>query len=269
MISQQGEAKAKRGWLRATFRLHLLRPAMDELGVPAEGDEGAEYHVDIRRQTPAESLAEDAKALWEQKLLVKQIAAKLSEARGTPIGRAMVNKALRHWFKSRGLPLPDGRSRRKTLAAKSIDPNLPAKIADEVKFLSDQSLLYAEIAEKLGVHIATVTAAVRYWHDVRGLPVPDGRSRRQEPHPQVSRGAAAVRDIGVIPRRAEPVRFDPEPREIAGLFSCAELLPIREPASNSRERKTGRTYALGPTGHVPDGAGRAATPIRPRTSHAM
>jgi hypothetical protein len=185
VISQQGEAKAKRGWLRATFRAHLLGPALDELGVPAGGDdddddEGAEYHVDIRKQTPAESLADDAKALWDQDLLVKQIAEKLTESRGAPIGRAMVNKALRHWFESRGLPLQDGRSRRKMLATKSIDPNLPAQIADEVMSLSDHSLLYAEIAERLGVHIATVTAAVRHWHKVRGLPVPDGRSRRKD-----------------------------------------------------------------------------------------
>jgi hypothetical protein len=67
---------------------------------------------------------------------------------GRAVGRAMVNKALSHWFASRGLPLPDGRSRRKSLSRKGVDPDLPSKIADEVMALVEQDMLYVEIARE-------------------------------------------------------------------------------------------------------------------------
>lgn len=192
VVSQQREAKPKGGWLRGTFGVRLLRPLCDALGVASlDGVESDVLvdHVDFRGASPAEELADAAKALWDRDLLVKEIAAELSRARGVAVGRAMVKKALSHWFASRGLPLPDGRSRRKSLARKGVDPDLPAQIADAVMTLVDRGALYGEIADRLNVDRNTVTAAVRVWHASRGLPVPDGRTRRRALGPK-SRGPA-------------------------------------------------------------------------------
>jgi hypothetical protein len=58
-------------------------------------------------------LAERAKALWDQGRLLRDIAAALDCNRDTAA------KAIRHWFGSRGLEVPDGRLRRKSLAVKT------------------------------------------------------------------------------------------------------------------------------------------------------
>jgi|GEM_PF-6239955 len=40
-----------------------------------------------------------------------------------------------------------------------------------------QGLLLAEFAETLGCDPNVITKAIRFWHESRGLPVPDGRMR--------------------------------------------------------------------------------------------
>ena len=44
---------------------------------------------------------------------------------------------------------------------------------------SQQQKLLKDIAVTLGVDCNTVTAAIRYWHESHGLPVPDARKRRK------------------------------------------------------------------------------------------
>ena len=43
-----------------------------------------------------------------------------------------------------------------------------------------QKKLLQDIADTLKVDRNTVTSAIRWWHEVRGLPIPDGRTRRKE-----------------------------------------------------------------------------------------
>jgi DNA invertase Pin-like site-specific DNA recombinase len=49
------------------------------------------------------------------------------------------------------------------------------QIADEVKNLWDEGLKYTEIAKRIGWNRNLVAKAVAFWHESRGLPVPDGR----------------------------------------------------------------------------------------------
>lgn len=58
-------------------------------------------------------LAEPAKELYDQDLLSTEIARRLDCDINT------VTSAIAHWFTSRELPVPDGRTRRKSLAVKS------------------------------------------------------------------------------------------------------------------------------------------------------
>jgi transposase len=59
-------------------------------------------------------------------------------------------------------------------------PTLAEAEADQVMALFREGLPLQEIAERLGCCRDTVTAAVRHWHESRGLPVPEGRNRRKE-----------------------------------------------------------------------------------------
>ncbi len=42
-----------------------------------------------------------------------------------------------------------------------------------------QKVKYGKIAIALNIDRNTVTSSVKYWHEQRGLPVPDGRTRRK------------------------------------------------------------------------------------------
>ena len=87
-LEQCGERKAQRGWLRGRFRVPLLpylaaRAGGGAIGEMAIGAErrGVEVVVDYREPSEPEALAERAKVLSDEGLLVKQIATRLGVSR--------------------------------------------------------------------------------------------------------------------------------------------------------------------------------------------
>jgi DNA invertase Pin-like site-specific DNA recombinase len=77
-----------------------------------EPPDGRRCRQRLGRETLPESLAEEAKRLWDQDLLIQEIAERLHCNRDT------ATKAIAHWFESRGQVVPDGRARRKSLPRK-------------------------------------------------------------------------------------------------------------------------------------------------------
>jgi len=65
------------------------------------------------------------------------------------------------------------------LAVKHLTPPLYQEIADRVKAMAEEGTLFDEIATALNVDRNTLTSAWKHWHTSRGLPVPDGRTRRK------------------------------------------------------------------------------------------
>jgi hypothetical protein len=174
-LFQQGERKAQQGWLQGRFRLRTLSVLVAQatgLQMP-EGGEGPEVVVDYREPTEPEQWADRVKQLYDQGLLIKAIASQLG------INRNLARLALACWFEQRGQEVPDGRSRRATLQQKHLHAPPYQEIADQVKELYDQGLLLHEIASRLKCDPHTITSAVAYWFGSRGLPAPDGRSRRK------------------------------------------------------------------------------------------
>jgi transposase len=175
-LEQAGEKKAQRGWLRGRFRTRLLEVALSRLtGVTpiAEGD-GVEVVIDYREPTEAERWADQAKELYDRGLLIKAIADELK------INRNLARRALAAWSERTGEALSDGRSRRSELDVQHLEAPLYQRVAERVKQLLDQGLLMQAIAERLQIDRNTVTSAMRYWYQSRGLLVPDGRGRRKD-----------------------------------------------------------------------------------------
>lgn len=107
--------------------------------------------------------------------------------------KSYVRKLIKYWFESRGLPVPDGRSRRSNLEQKHrVQPTFEA-IADSVQLLMEEGLLIEEIAARSGVGRDTITKVMKFLRTVRGLSIPDGRTRRKELKRKVSH-----------PRRSSP-----------------------------------------------------------------
>ena len=201
-LFQIGDRKPRRGWLQGRFKVRLLSFLVERVtGVrPSHCDEGVEVAIDYREPPEIEVQSERAKQLYDQGMMNAQIAKELGCARN------YVTKLLKYWFESRGLVMPDGRSRRATLKQKHVEPPLYQQIADPVMELYRQKMLLQDIADALEVDRNTVTAAIRWWHEVRGLPVPDGRTRRK----QLDRKTSTKPDASDNVTPAEPPQDRPE-----------------------------------------------------------
>ncbi len=97
----------------------------------------------------------------------------IGKALGCP--RGWVTLVLKHHAAESGIPHVDGRKLKKRLGKLTV----AMKIADQAKALMDEGWLLQEIAKKFGCCRDIITAAVKHWHSSRGLPVPDGRTRRK------------------------------------------------------------------------------------------
>ncbi len=172
ICAQRGEAKAKRGWIRGTFTLRLVRSVSQQMGGDGDGGDDT-VDVDFVEPTEAELLADHAKALYDQDLPVKLIAQRMGKRAN------LIRDALDRWFHSRGLVREDGRKRRSRLPIKHLDTPLYQKIADQVQKLAEEGLLFQQIARKLGVDRNTVTQSWKFWHRLRGLVPLKGQQRRK------------------------------------------------------------------------------------------
>ena len=129
--------------------------------------------IDFVDPDPLDAAADEAKALYDQDLLEVEIAAEMG------CSKANVTKLLRHWFRSRGLKMPDGRTRRSMLKRKHQQPpDYQQLVGDVMKFFSEHMKL-GDIAKRLKRSRDFITKVVRFYHESHGLPVPDGRTRRK------------------------------------------------------------------------------------------
>jgi hypothetical protein len=175
-LSQQGERKPKRGWLQGRFEVRLLDFLIEKAaGVPpTQASDGVEVVIDYRRPLPSLQRSERAYHLCEEEGWLK-----VRIAKHLGVSKSRLTKLLQDAYARRGLPMPDGRSRRATLSEKHQTRPPFRAIADDVKAMLDQGLLIQEIAERKHCDKNTVTKAKDFWYVSRGLPVPDGRSRRK------------------------------------------------------------------------------------------
>ena len=185
MIDQQEPADAGGlPTLYASFRATPLQPVLDELDLPADQPprEPPWIKLQLRKPTEAEELADEAKVMEEQGLLIKQIAKTLGERHGRKISKGTAGRALDHWYGSRGQERPDGRARRAGLgdkAAYADVANEPEVVGAVIKRYHDDELL-GDIATHVGLDRNTITKIIRQWHEARGLATPDGRTRRKK-----------------------------------------------------------------------------------------
>jgi len=132
VVTEIRQTNCKRFHLQGRFTI-AVKPLVEELLGRVGGCEKEEasdpdasteeFVIDFRKIPEIESLSERAKELYDQGLMNAQIAEVLGRA------RSYVTKLLKHWFESRGLAMPDGRSRRATLRQKHVDPPLYQTIA--------------------------------------------------------------------------------------------------------------------------------------------
>ncbi|MAT69436.1 MAG: hypothetical protein CMJ58_07905 [Planctomycetaceae bacterium] len=161
-------------YLRGAFRIPLARVGAALTNITwdsGDGDPDSELiEIDFREPPRHEALAADVKQLWEEGLTLKQIGERLS------CSHTLVDRALNYWYLTHDEVRPDGRSLRGRLTPKRKAHD----IVDDVMELYNQDLLVSEIADRLNCGVHLVRQAVEKHFTDRGLPVPDGRTRRKE-----------------------------------------------------------------------------------------
>jgi hypothetical protein len=174
-MHQMGERKVHHGWLQARFKVSILKGIQRRLtGITTVNDGGAiEVQVDLRRETLVDPREDQAWAMYEADKMSVEIGKTLG------LGKTMVLKLLRRAAAKRGVTLGDGRARRSELAIKRQAPRKHVLIADDVKRMADEGVLFDEIARSLGTDRNQVTRAWVHWHTSRDLTAPDGRTRRK------------------------------------------------------------------------------------------
>ena len=152
-LRQMGERKKGRGWLQGRFRVGLVSLVVGKLTGTRHAcptDEDFEVVIDYRAPQLIDEQADEAKRLFDQELLFKEIAARMKRS------PAYITKLLQHWFDSRGLPRPNGYQRRSRLKNKQTTVPAYKRLADEAVQLADLGHSNLAISRQLGVSDATV-----------------------------------------------------------------------------------------------------------------
>jgi transposase len=136
---------------------------------PCDDQEAPVITIDYREPTPSETWSDQVKNLYDQGKLIKAIAAELG------ITRNLAAKALDCWHDQRGLPRPDGRSRRSTLDEKHLVPPRYIQLSEQAMRLYEAGHSREQIAERLKCCRPTITKALNHWRQLHGGSTPDGR----------------------------------------------------------------------------------------------
>lgn len=171
LVSQCGERKRHQGWLRLSFTVDLLSHIASQQGFTST-PQNQQIEIDIREPSSLDADADRVKAMLDQGQLMKDIATELGKS------RSYVTKLMKHWYESRGLQVPDGRTRRSTLVKKQQKIPMYRQIADQATELWNAGLSVSEIARQCQCSGPTVNRAIAEWHESRGLTVPNRKSRR-------------------------------------------------------------------------------------------
>jgi len=130
--------------------------------------------LDFMAPDSQEELMQKIRELDDQEYLGIEIAQMLG------ISKAWVTMLLQRSRARDSLEPRDGRKHRHELKRATMMPSPAEQLSQQVKELWDEDLAIQEIAQILDVDKGRVTAAVKFWFESRGLPVPDGRARRRE-----------------------------------------------------------------------------------------
>jgi site-specific DNA recombinase len=166
---QQGERREMGGWLQGRFTVRFLDVLVEKItgASPAKEGDGIDVMIDFKRPRKTDSDADKAVRIWLDGHMSKEIATQLG------LGETYVSRLLRIGAERMGTTLEALKVQRKTRPANPSRAPGYQRIADNVKKLWwDDLNPYAVVARELHCSTTTVNAAIAFWFESRGLPVP-------------------------------------------------------------------------------------------------
>jgi len=170
VVSQHGERKAQRGWLRMEVNVDVMRSVLSRLGFNGNAAPVA-LSIDVIEHDLDDPNEQTALQLYRECVPIKEIARRLGW------NRNRVTKTLKKLFAAEGLELPDGRSIRHQ--HKPSDDSIYVQFAEKSFELWSDGKSMRSIGTTLGICDMTVKKALEHWCRQHELPVPTVESRRQ------------------------------------------------------------------------------------------
>lgn len=119
-----------------------------------------EIVIEFREPPEIDLLADQAKALADQGLHYADVGERLG------LRRSRVTQLMAHWYRSRGLDIPDGRARRQQLAPK--EQRYFEQIAPQAMELFDRGVLVRDMVKQLKAARKTLLKTLAYGLQLRG-----------------------------------------------------------------------------------------------------
>lgn len=225
----------KRHYLRAQFSIRvasLVRvanayPEPTRFNPQTEECTAEQITIDFIDADPADALAEEAKRLYDQSLMCKEIAQQMG------IWPSQVTKLLKHWCQLHGQALPDARVRRASLPRKTMEVHQYERVADDAVALMQRGFSDAKIGKKLGCSAFVAGKAIKHWHRLQNLPTPTTRQRREAR----ARLAKKLRDEGQT-MKAIALELECSEPTLCRLLDLAYRLEGRERPDGRSQRKS-------------------------------
>jgi hypothetical protein len=162
--------------LRGSFKYQLAAAVLNRVSgsnTPTNEAAGEEIVIDFVAPTLAEERREQVKRLWDNGMLMVQIAKELG------MYKSHATAALKYWFESRGQKAPDGRSRRSSLTIKNLTPPKVQEIGPDALRFYQQDMPLGRIADQLNLDRTTLDKALKWQAAQAGVQLMDGRARRK------------------------------------------------------------------------------------------
>ncbi len=240
-LHQMGERTKSKGHLQARFQVDAVAFAVERMtGLRiVESKTARDVVIDFKKPKLIDEQSETAKRLWDQGLLHVDIAKQMGCI------PPYVTKLIQHWHDTRGLARPNNKSRRKRLDKKQSKTPLYNMIANEVVELMKSGLSNLEIARRLKTNDFNVAKAIKWWHEMRCLPVPNATVRRQQ---KLARAQLMLDEGKLIKDIAKELGYSPRGLKLALDKDAADhgrdISDVRQRRGNAKSGETangGRT----------------------------
>jgi site-specific DNA recombinase len=207
-LHQMGERAKSKGHLQGRFQIDIASFAVERLTemrltAPSTARDAV---IDYKKPMLIDEQSETAKRLWDDDLLQVEIAKQMGRK------PAYVTKLIQHWHDVRGLPRPNNKMRRKRLENKQSKLPLYKQIANAAIELIEAGHSDLEIARQLTTSDSNVATAIKWWHQIRNLPVPTAADRR---HKKLAQAKAMLKDKVLIKDVAKELGYSPRGLKLA------------------------------------------------------
>ncbi|MCB9941298.1 MAG: recombinase family protein [Planctomycetaceae bacterium] len=213
-VIQLGERKKSQGWLQAHLKLNAIGLVVKRLiGVKCDEADPIMLSIDYKTSKLIDEQSDTAKRLWNDDLLHVEIAEQMG------CNPPYVTKLIQHWHDKRGLPRPNNKKRRRKLENKQRKTPVYKQIANQAIELMGQGFSNLAIAKRTKASDTNVAKAIKWWHEVRGLPVPTAADRRNQ---KMNRAMAMLDEGMLLTDVAANLAYSPRGLKLALVKYAAE-----------------------------------------------